>query len=154
MAGGGFFKGTIPDVKVDPATTQETKQRIEIVQMNRTIKQMQNEITRLRRGDNYMPNPRIPIPEQRRNPPPENRVRFENTEDPPRPRVPRQPTPNAVVLDDVCDEKLTEQEGYYLPDECSETVQMDGCEASMYIYGEGDNDPNSQEKMSPRQEDL
>jgi hypothetical protein len=58
---------------------QETKQRIEIAQMNRTIKQMQNEITRQRRGDNYMPNPIIPIPEQRRNPPPENRVRFENT---------------------------------------------------------------------------
>jgi hypothetical protein len=28
--GGGFFKGTIPDVKVDPIATQETKQRIEI----------------------------------------------------------------------------------------------------------------------------
>jgi hypothetical protein len=73
MVGGGFFKGTIPDVKVDPVAAQETKQRIEIAQMNRTIKQMQNEITRLRRGDNYMPNPRMSIPEQRRNPPPENK---------------------------------------------------------------------------------
>jgi hypothetical protein len=141
MVGGGFFKGTIPDVKVDPVAAQETKQRIEIAQMNRTIKQMQNEITRLRRGDNYMPNPRIPIPEQRRNPPPENRVRFENTDNPQRPRVPRQPTPNVVVLDDVYDEQLIEQENYYLPDESSETVQMDGCETSMYIFGEGDNDP-------------
>jgi hypothetical protein len=66
--GGGFFKGTIPDVKVDPVAAQETKQRIEIAQMNRTIKQMKNEITRLRRGDNYMPNPRMSIAEQRRNP--------------------------------------------------------------------------------------
>jgi hypothetical protein len=38
MEGGGFFKGTIPDVKIDPAMAQETKQRIEIAHMNRTIK--------------------------------------------------------------------------------------------------------------------
>jgi hypothetical protein len=74
--------------------------------MNRTIKQMENEITRLRRGDNYMPKPRMPIPDQRRNPPPENIFRFENTNDPQRLRVPRQPTPNRVVMDDVYDEKL------------------------------------------------
>jgi hypothetical protein len=76
MVVGGFFRGTIPNVKIDPMAAQETKKNIEIAQMNRTIKQMQNEITILRRGDNYMPNPRIPIPEQRRNPPPENRVGF------------------------------------------------------------------------------
>jgi hypothetical protein len=35
--GGGFFKGTIPYVKIDPVATQETKQRIEIAQMNRII---------------------------------------------------------------------------------------------------------------------
>jgi hypothetical protein len=109
MVGGGFFKGTIPNIKVDPVVAQEKNQRIEIAHMNRTIKQLHNEITRLRRGDNYMPNPRMPIPEQRRNPPPKNKVRFENTEDPSRPRVPRQPTRNVVVLDDVYDEKLTEQ---------------------------------------------
>jgi hypothetical protein len=111
---------------------------------------MKNKITRLRRGDNYISNPRIPIPEQRRNPPPENRVIFKNTKDPPRTRVPRQPTPNAYVFYDVCDERLTEQECYYLLDECSETVQMDGCEASMYIYGEGENDPNSQENIAKK----
>jgi hypothetical protein len=61
MMGGGFFKGTIPDVKVDPMATQETKKKIEIAQMNKTIKQMNNDITRLRRGDNYMPNSRILI---------------------------------------------------------------------------------------------
>jgi hypothetical protein len=69
MVGGGFFKGTIPDIKVDPVATNKTKQRIEIAQMNRTIKQMQKEITILRRKDNYMPYPIIPIPEKRRNPP-------------------------------------------------------------------------------------
>jgi hypothetical protein len=52
--------------------TQETKKRIEIAQMNRTIKQMQNEITKLRRGDNYMENLRILVPEKRRNPPQEH----------------------------------------------------------------------------------
>jgi hypothetical protein len=67
--GGGFLNGTILDIKVDPVAAQETKKRIEIAQMNRTIKQMQNEITRLRRGDNYVANPRMPIPEQRSNPP-------------------------------------------------------------------------------------
>jgi hypothetical protein len=28
--GGGSFKGTIPDIKVDPVATQETKEIIEI----------------------------------------------------------------------------------------------------------------------------
>jgi hypothetical protein len=109
---------------------------------------MHNDISRIRRGDNYMPNPRMPILKQRRNPPPENRVRFKNTKDPPRPRVPRQPTPNAIVLDDVCDEKSTEKEGYYSPNECSETLHMDGWEAPMYIYREGGNDPNLQENVA------
>ena len=111
--------------------------------MNITIKQMQNEVTRLRRGDNYVVNPRIPIPEQRRNPPQENRVRFEKMDNPQRPRVPSQRTPNETVLDDVYDEKLIEQENYYSPDESSEIVKMDGCEMPMYIFEEGDNDPNS-----------
>jgi hypothetical protein len=80
--GGRFFKGTIPDVKVDPVAAQETKQRIEIAQMNRTIRKMQNEITRLRKGDNYVANPRMSVQEKRRNPPQENRVRFEKTDNP------------------------------------------------------------------------
>jgi hypothetical protein len=91
-----------------------------------------------------MPNPRMPIPKQRRNPPPEKKVRFDNTDNPQRPRVPRQPTPNMAVSDDVYDEQLIEQENYYLPDESFETMQMDRCEMSMYIFGEGDNGPNSQ----------
>jgi hypothetical protein len=130
-------------VKVDPVAAQETKQRIEITQMNRTIKKMQNEITKLRRGDNYVVNPRMHVPEKRRNPPQGNRVRLENMDNTQRPRVPRQPTPNAVVLDDVYDEKMVEKENYYSPDEISETVQMYRCETSMYIFEEGDNDPNS-----------
>jgi hypothetical protein len=116
--------------------------------MNKIIKQMKNKITRLRRRDNYIPNPRMPIPEQRRNPPQENRVSFENTNNPQRPRVPRQPTANAVVLDDVYDEKLIEQENYYSPDERSKTVKMDRCETSMYIFEEGHNDPYSQENVT------
>jgi 2-iminoacetate synthase ThiH len=65
-SGGVFFKGTILDVQVDPVAAQETKQRTEIAQMNRTIRKMYNEITRLRRGDNYVPNPRMSIKEKRR----------------------------------------------------------------------------------------
>jgi hypothetical protein len=67
--GGGFFKGTIPDVKVDTVVAQESKKGIEIGQMNRTIKQMKNEITKLRRGANSVENPRILVLEQRRKPP-------------------------------------------------------------------------------------
>jgi len=58
--GGGFFKGT---VLVDPIASQETKKRIEIEKMNRTIKKMKNEITRLRRGDNYVAKPRMSVQE-------------------------------------------------------------------------------------------
>jgi len=65
--GGGLFKGTIPNVKIDPITAQETKQKIEIAQMNRTIRQMQSEIIRLRRNENFMSNSRIPYPEKMQN---------------------------------------------------------------------------------------
>jgi hypothetical protein len=75
-------------------------------------------------------------------------VSLENTNNPQRPRVPRQPTSNATVLDDVYDEQLIEQENYYSPDESSETVHMKGCEMSMYIFGEGENDSNSQENVT------
>jgi len=146
--GGLFFKGTIPNVKVDPMVAQETKKRIEIAQMNRTIKQMQNEITRLRRGDNYVVNPRIPIPEQRRNPPQENRVRFEKMDNPQRPRVPSQRTPNETVLDDVYDEKLIEQENYYSLDKSSKTIHMERCEMPIHIFKEGYNTPNSRESVA------
>jgi hypothetical protein len=148
IIGGGFFKGIIPYVKVDPVMAQETKKIIEIAQMNITIRKMLNEITRLRRGDNYVENLRIPVQEKIRNPPQENIVRFENMDNMQRPRVPRKPTPNADVLDDVYDEEMVEKENYYSPDGSSETIQMDGCDTSMYIFEEGDNDQNSQENIT------
>jgi hypothetical protein len=92
-------------------------------------------------------NLRIPVPEQRRNPPEENIVRFEKMDNPQTPRVPRQPTPNETILDDVYDEKMVEKENYYSPNESFETIQMDGCETSMYIFEEGNNDPNSEENV-------
>ena len=52
------------------------------------------------------------------------------------------------MLDDIYDEKMVEKGNNYLPDESSETVQMDRCETSMYIFEEGENDPNSQENVS------
>jgi len=84
------------------------KKRIEIAQMNRTIRQMKNEITILRRNDNYTPNPRMSVQEQRINLPQENRVRFENVDNQQRQRVPRQPIPNATVLDEPYNEKIVE----------------------------------------------
>jgi hypothetical protein len=62
------------------------------------------------------------VQEQRRNPPQENRVRFENIDNTQRSRVPRKPIPNAVVLDDVYDEKMVEQWNYYLPNEIYEII--------------------------------
>jgi hypothetical protein len=151
--GGGFFKGTISNVKVDPMAAQETKKRIEITHMNRTIKKMQNEITILRRGYNYVENPRMPIPKKRKNPPQENRVRFENTNNPQRSRVPRQPTPNVVVLDDVYDEKIIEQENYYSPEKflklCRWTDARRPC-----IYLKRVTTIPTHKNMSPKQEDL
>jgi hypothetical protein len=91
------------------------------------------------------------VPEKRITPPPqENRVRFENMDNPQIPRVPRHPTPNAVVLDNVYDEKMVERENYYSLDESSKIVQMDGCETPMYIFEEDDNDPNSQQNVTQK----
>jgi hypothetical protein len=61
-------------------------------------------------------------------------VRFENMDNLQRQRVPRKPTANAVVLDDVYDEKMVEKERYYSPDEIYEIVKIDRCETSMYIF--------------------
>jgi hypothetical protein len=68
--GGGILQGVIPNVRHDPTITQETKQIIEIAQMNQTIREMQNELTRLRRGEFFSSNdqnPRVLAHEQRRN---------------------------------------------------------------------------------------
>lgn len=119
-----------------------------MAQMNRTIREMQNEIIRLRRGDNYIANSRMSVQEQRRNLPQENRVRFENTDNQQRQRVPMQIVPNAAVLDEIYDEQIAEQENDYLPEETFEIVQRDGCKTSMYIFEEGDNDPDSKENVS------
>jgi hypothetical protein len=88
------------------------------------------------------------VQEQRRNPPQEKRVRFENVDNQQRQRVPRQPILNVVVLDEPYNEHIVEQENDYLPEEIFEPVQMDGCETSMYIFEEGEDDPDSQENVS------
>jgi hypothetical protein len=121
--------------------------------MNRTIRKMQNEITKLRRSDNYVEKPRMRVQEQiRMKLPHEKRVRFKNTNNQQRERVPRQLVQNAVVLDEPYDEQIYEQENDYLPDENFKPVQMDGCEMSMYIFEEGENDPDSQENVSQKWE--
>jgi hypothetical protein len=95
---------------------------------------MHNEITKLIRVRNYVENLRISVPEKIRNHPQENKVRFENMDNPQRPRVVRLPTPNAVVLDDVYDDQMVEKENCYSHDESLEIVHMDRCETSMYIF--------------------
>jgi hypothetical protein len=102
--------------------------------MNRTIRKMRNEITILRRNDNYAPNMRMSVQEKRRNPPQEQRVRFENVDNQQRQRVPRQPVLNATVLDDPYNEQIVEKENDYLLEEIFEPIQTDECEMSMYIF--------------------
>jgi len=65
--GRGILKGVISNVTNDPSTMQEKKQRMDIDQMNLTIRHMQNELTKLRRNDNFHPNTRIPIQERKKN---------------------------------------------------------------------------------------
>jgi hypothetical protein len=62
---------------------------------------------------------RMSIQEQRRNPPHENKVRFENMDNLQRQRVPRQPTQNADVMEDLYDEKMVDEGNDYLLDEIS-----------------------------------
>jgi hypothetical protein len=57
--GGGFFKGTIPNVKIDPVATQATKQKMDIAQTNKNIGKMHNEIIRLSRNEDSMPDSTI-----------------------------------------------------------------------------------------------
>jgi hypothetical protein len=77
--GGGFFEGTIPNINNDPTATHETRQRMEMDQMNRTIQQMQNEIKILRRNENFISNPRMS--EERRNTIQEKRTISDGTID-------------------------------------------------------------------------
>jgi hypothetical protein len=139
--GGGILQGVIPNVKNDPSTTQEMKQRLEISQMNRTIRQMQNELTRLRRDENFVPtnqNPRILIQEQRRNHVQEQRMRQYRDEEH-RKRAPRVPNPNVVVMEEIFEEENFEnynQEANNIQDEILELVQMDEGESSFYIFNE------------------
>jgi hypothetical protein len=97
---------------------------------------MQNEITRLKRNDNYNPNPRMHVPEKRRNPIHEQRERNDGIDDQQRQRLPRAPNPNAVVLEDAFDEQNIDQEVDYIQEELLESVQMDEGESSMYIFNE------------------
>ena len=65
-------------------------------------------------------------------------------------RVPRQRVLNAVVLDELYNEQIVEQENDYLPEENFEPIQKDGCEMSMYIFKEGDDDLDSQENVAQK----
>jgi len=100
-----------------------------------------------------MPNTRIPIPEQRRNPPPKNRVRFKNNEDPLRPRVPRQPTPNAIFLMmSMTRNRPSKKVITYLINSLRQHGWMDARNPCTYM--ERETTILTRKKMSLRQEDL
>jgi len=81
--------------------------KIEITQMSRTIRQIQNEITRLKRVENLVPpnqNTRILVQDQTiRN----NKVEKH------RPREPRAPNPNVMVLEEIVEEKSRLKKSLY-----------------------------------------
>jgi hypothetical protein len=117
-------------VRNDPIVSQETRKKIEMDHMSRTIRQMQNEISILKRGENIIPpnlNRRSPLHDQRII----NDIIEENV-----PRAPKFPNPNVVVLEEIVEEEKFEnfdQAGTYVnQDEVSESIQMD--EGSSYSY--------------------
>jgi hypothetical protein len=89
--------------------------------------------------------------EQRRNPPQDHIVRFEN-DDNQRDRVPIQPIPNGTVIDELYIKQMVEQENDYLPEETFEPVQTGKCEMSMYIFEEGEGDPDWKENIPQTKE--
>jgi hypothetical protein len=132
----------------DPTTMQETKQRMEITQMNQTIRQMQNELTRLRRNENFSPNPRIPIQEQRRNHVQGQRIGNDGTNEEFRQRAPRVPNPNVVILEEIFEDEIVDnQEVDFVQEEILESVQMDEGESSMYIFDEHEEIDISQDNV-------
>jgi len=107
--GGGILQEVILDVMNDPYISQETRKVMEIYQMNRTIRQIQNEKTRLRRGENLSPtnkNPRILSQKQRRNPIHENRIINDDRIKEYRKREPRVPNPNVVISEEIGFEEI------------------------------------------------
>jgi hypothetical protein len=83
----------------DCGDTQETRQKIKMDQMSRTIRQMQNENTRLMRGENNVPpNPNMRAPLQ------DQRIRNDIFEEL-GPRAPRFPNLNVVLLEEIVEEE-------------------------------------------------
>lgn len=118
----------------DPsAAAKEIRQNIEMDQMSRTIRQMQNEITRLKRGENLIPsnlNIRAPSYDQR--------MRNERIEEH-RPRAPKVPNPIVVVLEEIVEEDKFEnldQETCIIQDQVLKLVQIDEGPSSFYIFDE------------------
>jgi hypothetical protein len=65
---------------------------------------MQNELTRLKRGENFVPtNQNVRVPTQ------DQRVRNDRNEEN-RPRAPRVPNPNVVVLEEIVEEENFEND--------------------------------------------
>jgi len=94
---------------------------------------MQNELTRLKRGETFIPtnqNVRLQIQYQR--------VRNDRNEEN-RPTSPRVPNPNVVVLEDIVEEESIEndtQETNITQDEILESVQTEEGTSYFYIFDE------------------
>jgi hypothetical protein len=94
--GGGFLQGLLPNVRNDLGASQETRKKIEMAQLRRTIEKMQNEINRLKRSENLIlphQNMRDPLLDQRGRNDREKGIEYH------RPRAPKVPNPNAIVLE-------------------------------------------------------
>jgi hypothetical protein len=109
---------------------------------------MHNKLTRLIRAENLVPtnqNPRILVQEQSRNPIQEQIIRIVDKNEEHRPRVPRVPNPNVVVLEEIFENFY--QEVDIIQDEILEYVQKDEGESSFYIFKEQGEPDISQENV-------
>jgi len=84
---------------------------------------MKNEIIRLKRNENFIPNPRMLVQNQRRNPIQEWRIRGDGTIDEFKQRASRVPNPNVVILEDNFEDQFYDQEVDYIQEEIVESIQ-------------------------------
>jgi hypothetical protein len=104
--------------------------------MNRTIRQMQNELTRLKMGEIFVPtnqNVRVPMQDQRVI----NDINEEH-----RPKAPRMPNLNVVVLEEIGEEESFDndnQKPNITQEDILESVQTYEGTSFLYIFDEHEN---------------
>jgi hypothetical protein len=109
---------------------------------------MQNNLTRLRRNESFSLNPRIIIQEYRRNVVQGRRIVNDVTNEEFRYMEVRVPNPDVIVLEEIFEYEITNnQEDNFIQEETLESVQMDECKSSMYIFNDHEEVDISQDNV-------